>query len=127
MEPPTPFDLPGVSGKQHALSDYDDKEAVVLILSCNHCPYVQAWEDRMVQAQADYGPKGVQLIAISVNDVAQYPDDSFPKMKERARQKGFNFPYPYDESQQVARAYGAERTPEVFVFDKARVYATTEL
>ena len=63
----------------------------------------------------------MQLIAISVNDGAQYPDNSFPKMKERARQKGFNvpYPYPYDESQQVARAYGAERTPEVFVFDKA--------
>lgn len=115
-----PFDLLGVSGKQHALSDYPNKGAVVVIFSCNHCPYVQAWEDRMVQLQADYGPKGVQLIAVSANDVAQYPDDSFPSMRERARQKGFNFPYLYDESQQVARAYGAERTPEVFVFDKAR-------
>ena len=73
----------------------------------------------MVQVQADYGMKGVQLIAINANDASKYPDDSFEKMKERANEKHFNFPYLRDESQQVARAYGAERTPEVFLFDKA--------
>ncbi len=113
-----PFTLPGVDDKTHSLSDYADKEAVVVIFSCNHCPYVRAWEDRMVQIQADYADKGVQLIAINANDATKYPDDSFPKMKERAREKGFNFPYLYDETQEVARAYGAERTPEVFLFDK---------
>lgn len=113
-----PFTLPGVDDKTHSLSDYADKEAVVVIFSCNHCPYVRAWEDRMVQIQADYADKGVQLIAINSNDATKYPDDSFPKMKERAREKGFNFPYLYDETQEVARAYGAERTPEVFLFDK---------
>ena len=113
-----PFSLPGVDDKTHSLSDYADKEAVVVIFSCNHCPYVRAWEDRMVQIQADYADKGVQLIAINANDATKYPDDSFPKMKERAREKGFNFPYLYDETQEVARAYGAERTPEVFLFDK---------
>ncbi len=116
-----PFTLPGVDDKEHALSDYADKEAVVVIFSCNHCPYVQAWEDRMIQIQADYADKGVQLIAISANDAKKYPADSFPKMKERAREKGFNFPYLYDETQEVARAYGAERTPEVSLFDKAGV------
>ncbi|HHH40656.1 MAG TPA: thioredoxin family protein [Chloroflexi bacterium] len=116
-----PFTLPGVDDKEHSLSDYADKEAVVVIFSCNHCPYVQAWEDRMIQIQADYADKGVQLIAISANDAKKYPADSFPKMKERAREKGFNFPYLYDETQEVARAYGAERTPEVFLFDKAGV------
>ena len=113
-----PFTLPGVDDRQHALTDYADKEAVVVIFSCNHCPYVRAWEDRMVQIQADYAGRGVQLIAINANDAKKYPDDSLPKMKERAREKGFNFPYLYDETQAVARAYGAERTPEVFLFDK---------
>ncbi len=112
-----PFKLIGVDDQQHALSDYADKAAVAVIFSCNHCPYVRAWEDRMIQIQADYADKGVQLIAINANDATKYPDDSFPKMKERAQEKGFNFPYLYDETQEVARAYGAERTPEVFLFD----------
>jgi len=115
------FKLPGVDDKQHSLDDYRGKEAVAVIFSCNHCPYVRAWEDRMVKIQSDYSGKGVQLIAINSNDAAKYPDDSFPKMKERAREKNFNFPYLHDESQQTARAYGAERTPEVFVFNKDRI------
>jgi hypothetical protein len=72
----------------------------------------------MMQIQGDYGTKGAQLIVINANDVSKVPDDSLPKMKERAKEKGFNFPYLFDESQGVARAYGAERTPEVFLFDK---------
>src|SRR5918997_2327012 len=110
------FELPGVDDRHHALADYADKEAVALIFTCNHCPYAQAWEDRIVQTQADYADRGVQVIAINANDPAKYPDDSFPRMKERAQEKGFNFPYLFDESQEVARAYGAERTPEVFLF-----------
>jgi peroxiredoxin len=112
------FDLPGTDDKQHALADYADKEAVAVIFSCNHCPYVRAWEDRMVQIQSDYAGKGVQLVAINSNDANKYPDDSFPKMKQRAGEKGFNFPYLYDETQETAHAYGAERTPEVFLFDR---------
>jgi len=112
------FDLPGVDDRPHSYADYSGKRAVVVIFSCNHCPYVRAWEDRMVQIQADYGGKGVQLIAINSNDAAKYPDDSFAKMKERAREKHFNFPYLYDETQELPRAYGAERTPEVFLFDE---------
>ena len=112
------FNLPGVDGKQHSLGQYVGKNAVVVIFSCNHCPYVRAWEDRMVQIQNEYANRGVQLIAINSNDVAKYPDDSFARMKERAREKKFTFPYLYDETQQTAHAYGAERTPEVFVFDK---------
>jgi len=113
------FNLPGVDGTNHALSEYSGKAAVAVIFSCNHCPYVRAWEDRMVQIQADYAPRDVQLVAINANDASKYPEDSFSKMKERAREKHFNFPYLRDESQEVARAYGAERTPEVFLFDKA--------
>ncbi len=114
------FELPGVDDKNHSLSSYSDKNIVVVIFSCNHCPYVRAWEDRMIGIQRDYADKGVQLIAINSNDDAKYPEDGFEAMKERAAAKGFNFPYLRDESQQVALAYGAERTPEVFVFDKDR-------
>jgi peroxiredoxin len=113
-----PFTLPGVDGQDHSLADYSAAAAVAVIFSCNHCPYVRAWEDRMVQIQADYLEKEVRFIAISANDAQKYPDDSLAKMKERAQVKGFNFPYLYDETQAVARAYGAERTPEVFLFDR---------
>jgi peroxiredoxin len=113
-----PFNLPGVDGKSHSLAEYSGRNTVV-IFSCNHCPYVRAWEARMVQIQTDYGMKGVQLVAVNSNDASKYPDDSFEKMKERASEKHFNFPYLRDESQELASAYGAERTPEVFLFDKA--------
>ena len=113
-----PFELLGVDDRRHALEDYADKEAVAVVFTCNHCPYARAWEDRLIGIQADYAARGAQLVAISSNDAKKYPDDSFPKMKERSEEKGFNFPYLYDESQEVARAYGAERTPEIFLFDK---------
>lgn len=114
---PIPFTLPGVDEQDHSLADYSGKQAVALIFSCNHCPYVKAWEDRMVAIQADYADKGVQLIAINSNEDVNHPEDSFPKMKERAIEKDFNFPYLRDETQEVAKAYGAERTPEIFLFD----------
>jgi peroxiredoxin len=113
-----PFNLPGVDGKEHSLGQYVGKYAVVVIFSCNHCPYVRAWEDRMVQVQNEYANRGVQLIAINSNDAAKYPDDSFARMKERAGEKKFTFPYLHDETQETAHAYGAERTPEVFLFDR---------
>ena len=119
-DPLIPFSLPGVDGKQHAPADYTDKKILVVIFSCNHCPYVRAWEDRMIAIQKDYAAKGVQFLAINANDVQKYPADSFEKMQERAREKGFNFPYLYDESQEIATAYGAQRTPEVFLFDEKR-------
>ena len=112
------FSLPGVDDKTHAMSDYSDKNAVAVIFTCNHCPYAQAWEGRLIAAQRDYADKGVQLLAIKANNAESHPGDSFDKMKERAQEQGFNFPYLRDESQEVARAYGAERTPEIFLFDK---------
>jgi peroxiredoxin len=112
-----PFALPGVDGERHALQDYADRAAVAVVFTCNHCPYARAWEDRLIEIQSDYADRGVQLLAISANDASRYPDDSFPRMKQRSEDKGFNFPYLYDESQEVASAYGAERTPEVFLFD----------
>jgi peroxiredoxin len=115
------FKLPGVDGKDHTLAEYREKAAVAVIFSCNHCPYVQAWEDRMVQIQADYADREVQLIAINSNDPQKYPSDSFQSMKKRAAEKSFNFPYLFDETQEIARTYGAQRTPEVFLFDQAGV------
>jgi peroxiredoxin len=114
------FDLPGVDGRNHTLDDYADAEALALVQSCNHCPYVQAWEGRMMAIQRDYGDRGFRLVAVSSNDAQAYPEDSFPEMRKRAERLGFNFAYLYDEDQAVARALGAERTPEVFLFDRDR-------
>ena len=113
------FNLIGTDDKTHSLNEFANKYTVV-IFSCNHCPYVRAWEDRMVRIQSDYASKGVQLIAINANDASKYPDDSFQNMKVRAREKKFNFPYLRDEDQKVATSYGAQRTPEVFLFDNKR-------
>lgn len=118
-EAPT-FDLPGVDGRQHSLDDYADKPALAVVWSCNHCPYVQAWEGRMIALQREFGDRGFQLVAVSSNDAAAYPEDSFDAMKTRAAEQGFNFDYLYDEDQSVLGAYGAERTPEVFLFDGDR-------
>jgi peroxiredoxin len=115
-----PFDLPGVDGRQHALDDYADKPALAVVWSCNHCPYVQAWEGRMIALQQEFGDRGFQLVAISSNDAEAYPEDSFEAMRARSEQQGFNFDYLYDEDQSVLNAYGAERTPEVFLFDGDR-------
>jgi len=114
------FSLVGVDDQVHSPDDYPGKHLAV-IFSCNHCPYVRAWEDRMVKIQADYEKKGLQLLSINANDEVKYPDDSFPKMKQRAREKKFNFPYLRDKDQTVAKSYGAQRTPEVFLFDANRV------
>ncbi len=113
------FTLPGVDGKDHSLSQYSDKDAVAVIFTCNHCPYAQAWEDRFIAIQNEYGSKGVQLIAINANEAEKYPADNFDAMKSRAADQGFNFPYLHDATQEIARGYGAERTPEVFLFDKS--------
>ncbi|TML14188.1 MAG: thioredoxin family protein [Actinobacteria bacterium] len=114
------FDLPGVDGRQHSLDDYADKPALAVVWSCNHCPYVQAWEGRMIALQREFGDRGLALVAISSNDADNYPEDSFEAMKAHAAEQGFNFDYLYDEDQSVLNAYGAERTPEVFLFDAER-------
>ena len=118
-----PFSLPGVDGEAHSLSEHQDSAAVAVIFTCNHCPYARAWEDRIVSIQNDYGDRGLQVLAINANDAGKYPDDSFPKMQQRAEEKNFSFPYLQDESQEVAVAYGAGRTPEVFLFDGERKLA----
>ena len=114
------FSLPGVDGETRTLDSFSDAELLVVVFTCNHCPYAIACEDRLIAIQEDYRDKGVQLVAINPNDAVNYPDDSFDNMKVRAAEKGFNFPYLRDETQEVARAYDAACTPDVFVFDRDR-------
>ena len=114
------FDLPGVDGNSHSLASFGDAKLLVVVFSCNHCPYVVGSEDRMNELYAEYSPKGVAMIAINSNETDNHPTDSFEDMVARAKEKGFTFPYVRDESQAVARAYGALRTPHFYVFDGER-------
>jgi len=112
--------LMGVDGRKHSLKDFEDKKGIVVVFSCNHCPTVQAYEDRMIAFQSEYGPKGFQLIAINSNETDNYPEDNEEEMVKRARKLGFNFLYLRDEDQSVARAFGATHTPEFFLLDGQR-------
>jgi len=114
------FDLPGVDGQNHSLDSYAEADVLVLVQSCNHCPYVQAWEGRLSAIASDYADRGVRVLAINSNDVVSHPEDSFEEMQKRSRGQGFTFDYLYDEPQTVAQSLGAERTPEVFVYDRDR-------
>jgi peroxiredoxin len=117
------FNLEGIDGKKYSLSSFDDNKALIVIFSCNHCPYVQAYEGRIKQIQEGYKGKGVTVVAINSNEDVNYPDDSFENMKKRAFEQKFNFLYLRDEDQSVARAYDATHTPEIFLFDKERKLA----
>jgi hypothetical protein len=114
------FTLPGVDGRDHSLGDYAEAELLVLVQSCNHCPYVLAWEDRINAIQRDYADRSVRVIAICSNDAAIQPHDSFENMIAHAQEAGYLFDYLHDESQTLARELGSERTPEVFLFDRER-------
>jgi peroxiredoxin len=114
------FLLEGVDEKQYSLNTFSNKKVLIVIFSCNHCPYVQAYEDRIIQIQKDFKKDDVQIVAINSNDDSQYPEDSFEEMKKRAADKKFNFPYLRDETQEVAKAYGATHTPQIFLFDENR-------
>lgn len=114
------FRLKGVDGKIYSLKSFKDERILVLIISCNHCPYVVAYEDRMIEIQRDYRDKGVRLIAINPNNEMTHPEDSFENMVIRAEKKGFNFPYLRDEPQDIPKVLGARYTPEVYVFDQDR-------
>jgi len=114
------FSLPATDGKTYSLENFAEAEILVLVFSCNHCPYVIGSEDRMIAFADDYAKRGVQLVAINSNAVTTYADDSFEHMVERAREKNFPFVYLRDESQQTALEYGALRTPHYYVFDARR-------
>ncbi len=117
------FNLPATDGNIYGVNSFASVKVLIVLFSCNHCPYVQAYEDRIIAIQKDYADKGVQIVAINANDATDYPDDSFEHMKVRAEQKKFNFPYLRDESQDVAKSFGASHTPELFVFDSDRKLA----
>jgi peroxiredoxin len=112
--------LPATDMKKYSSADFQNKNILIVVFSCNHCPYVQAYEERMIKLQSEYGPKGVQMIAINSNEINNYPEDSFDKMAARAAKKKFNFVYVRDEDQSVATAFGATHTPEFFLFDDKR-------
>jgi peroxiredoxin len=113
-------ELIGTDDKPHALADFKDAKAVVVVYTCNHCPVAQAYEDRLMAVQKDYQSKGVQVVAINVNNNEA---DKLEAMKERAGVKNFNYPYLYDASQKSAASYGASVTPHVFVLDGQRKIA----
>ena len=119
-QPAPDFDLPGVDDRRYSMASFKDAPVLVVAFWCNHCPYVIGSEERMKRFVADYAPRGVRVVAINSNETENHPGDSFEKMIERARQQRYDFPYLRDETQDVARAYGALRTPHFFVFDRDR-------
>lgn len=121
------FDLPpanpqadDIERATRRLDDYADAEVLVVIFMCNHCPYVVHIEDALIEVAHAYQPRGVAFIGISSNDAKQYPADSFENMARQAKEKAYPFPYLYDESQAVARAYDALCTPDIFVYNRER-------
>ncbi len=113
-----------IDGSYRSLNDFVDARAVVIMFICNHCPFVKHVQSEVVSMAQDYSMTGVQFIAINSNDAAAYPTDSFEAMTADAERLGYPFPYLYDETQEIARAYGAECTPDFFVYDSL---ATTRL
>jgi peroxiredoxin len=113
-------DLLGTDGRRYGLSDFADRDVLALIFSSNRCPTAHAYGDRMNALQAEYGPRGVQLVAINSNDPHLYPDESFARSVERAAEDGYTFPYVVDDGQRVARAFGATCTFHVFALDGDR-------
>jgi peroxiredoxin len=112
------FTLKNIDGKMVSLSDFPDKKGFVVIFTCNHCPFSVAYEDRIIALDAKLKPLGYPVIAINPNDPDVAPDDSYEKMMERAAEKKFTFPYLYDQTQEVARRFGALKTPHVFLLVK---------
>jgi peroxiredoxin len=117
---PPDFSLPGVDGKTYSPSTFKDAKILVIVWSCNHCPYVVGSEDRMIRFYNDYKPRGVEMIAINSNETVGHPTDSFEHMITHAKEKGLPFPYVRDDSQEIALKYGALRTPHYYVFDQDR-------
>jgi peroxiredoxin len=117
---PTWTRLPGTDGKIHSLSDLKDKDAIVVVFTCNSCPYAVDYEDRLIAFHKKFHSRNVAVVAINVNKV---PEDALPAMKKKARQKKFPFVYLFDASQKIAKDYGALYTPEFFVLNKQRKIA----
>jgi peroxiredoxin len=114
------FRLPAVDGRTYGRDDFEASPVLVVMFICNHCPYVKAVEDRLIQLAREYGPRGAQLVGVCSNDAADYPDDSFASLAARWRERAYGFPYLHDEPQTVARDFGAVCTPDIFVYDRQR-------
>lgn len=114
----TDFKLTNVDDKKVSLADYKDAKGFIVVFTCNHCPFSVKYEDRIIALDKKYKGKGYPVIAINPNDAAQHAEDDFENMKKRAKDKKFTFPYLHDEAQAIATAYGAARTPHVFVLQK---------
>jgi peroxiredoxin len=114
----TDFKLKNVDGKHVSLADYPDAKGFIVIFTCNHCPYAVAYEDRIIAIDKKYKAKGFPVIAINPNDPEIAPADSYEKMQERSKDKGFTFPYLFDEGQKVYPVYGAARTPHVYLLER---------
>jgi peroxiredoxin len=112
------FRLPDLSGKGVSLADFTNAPALLVIFMCNHCPYVKHVRDGLTKLARDYQPRGVAVVGINANDVANYPADSPARMAEEAAAAGYTFPYLHDETQAVAKAYRAACTPDLYLFDK---------
>ena len=111
------FSLPATDGTSWSARDSGEAPATVVVFTCNHCPYALAWHERIAQVARDYASRGVRLLAINSNDAERYPRDSLDAMRKRVVAEEWPMPYLHDESQEVARAYGAKVTPDVFVLD----------
>ncbi|GAB2768745.1 thioredoxin family protein [Rhabdobacter roseus] len=109
------FRLKNVNGSMVSLSDYSSKKGVMVVFTCNHCPFAKAYEDRIIALHAKFASQGYPVLAVNPSDPTDYEDDTFEKMKERASSKGYPYPYLADDAQTVAQAFGATRTPHVFV------------
>lgn len=113
------FNLKGVSGEKISMkADMPEAKGYIVTFFCNHCPYVQAYEDRIIQLHKDLAPKGYPVVAVNPNDPEIVPEDSYENMKEKAKKRNYPFPYVIDRSQEVAKRFGATRTPHVFLLDK---------
>jgi peroxiredoxin len=111
------FRLKNVDGKSVALGDFRHQRGVIIVFTSNHCPFSNAYEERLLALNQKFSQQGFSIIAVMSNDPAAYADDTFEQMRERARAKNYSFPYLWDDTQAVARAFGASRTPQVFVLN----------
>ncbi|MCB9236087.1 MAG: thioredoxin family protein [Bacteroidia bacterium] len=109
------FNLKNINGEMVSMDSFSEATGYIVIFTCNHCPYSKLYEDRIIEINNEFAPQGWPVIAINPNDAEQYPDDSYKEMKKRAKEKGFTFPYLHDETQEIAKAYGASKTPHVFL------------
>ncbi len=112
------FSLKNIDGKMVSMADYGNAKGFIVVFTCNTCPYAKAYEQRIIDLDKKYASKGFPVIAINPNDITKQPDDSMDKMVERSKEKGYTFPYLRDDSQEITTAYGATKTPHVYVLNK---------